>query len=43
MASEQTAGEYIKHHLQHLQYNFALEPVQQTKMIDLLCGLLPVG
>ena len=34
MASEQTAGEYIKHHLQHLQYNFALEPVQQTKMID---------
>ena len=34
MASEQTAGEYIKHHLQHLQYNFALEPVQQTKIVD---------
>ena len=34
MASEQTAGEYIKHHLQHLQYNFALEPVKQTKIVD---------
>lgn len=34
MASEQTAGEYIRHHLQHLQYNFALEPVQQTKIVD---------
>ena len=34
MASEQTAGDYIKHHLQHLQYNFALEPVQQTKIVD---------
>ena len=34
MASEQTAGEYIKHHLQHLQYNFALEPVKQTKLVD---------
>lgn len=34
MASEQTAGEYIRHHLQHLQYNFALEPVRQTKLVD---------
>ena len=29
-----TAGEYIKHHLQHMQLNFALEPVKQTKMVD---------
>jgi F-type H+-transporting ATPase subunit a len=29
-----TAGEYIQHHLQHLQLNFALEPVKQTKLVD---------
>ena len=29
-----TAGEYIQHHLQHLQLNFAFEPVKQTKLVD---------
>ena len=29
-----TAGEYITHHLQHLQLNFNLEPVKQTKLVD---------
>ena len=37
MASERASPnmtEYIKHHLQHMQLNFALEPVKQTKMVD---------
>ncbi|MFV0600401.1 MAG: F0F1 ATP synthase subunit A [Brachymonas sp.] len=29
-----TAAEYINHHLQHLQYNFALQPVKQTRIVD---------
>ena len=29
-----TAGEYIQHHLHHLQKNFAFENVSQTKIID---------
>ena len=29
-----TAGEYIQHHLQHLQMNFALENVKQTSIVD---------
>ena len=29
-----TAGEYITHHLQHLQLNFRLEPVKQAKLVD---------
>jgi F-type H+-transporting ATPase subunit a len=29
-----TAGEYIVHHLQHLQKNFAFESVKQTKIVD---------
>ena len=29
-----TAGEYITHHLQHLQLNFHLEPVKQAKLVD---------
>ena len=29
-----TAGEYITHHLQHLQLNFDLEPVKQAKLVD---------
>ncbi|MBL0423292.1 F0F1 ATP synthase subunit A [Ramlibacter sp. AW1] len=36
MAAENgpTAGEYIQHHLQHLQKNFNFESVQQTSIID---------
>lgn len=30
----QTAGEYIQHHLHHLQKNFSFENVSQTKLID---------
>lgn len=33
-AQGQTAGEYIQHHLQHLQLNFSLEPVKQKSIID---------
>ena len=29
-----TAGEYITHHLQHLQLDFHLEPVKQAKLVD---------
>ena len=29
-----TAGEYIQHHLRHLQLNVAGEPVKQTKLVD---------
>ncbi|MDO5652630.1 MAG: F0F1 ATP synthase subunit A [Brachymonas sp.] len=29
-----TTGQYIAHHLQHLQMNFALEPAKQTKIVD---------
>lgn len=29
-----TAGEYIVHHLQHLQFNFNLEGVKQSKIVD---------
>lgn len=29
-----TAGEYIQHHLHHLQKNFAFENVTQTKIVD---------
>jgi F-type H+-transporting ATPase subunit a len=29
-----TAGEYIVHHLQHLQKNFAFESVKQEKIVD---------
>ncbi len=29
-----TAGEYIQHHLQHLQKNFACEDVKQTSIVD---------
>ncbi len=37
MAAEQhgpTAGEYIQHHLQHLQKNFQFESVKQTSIVD---------
>ena len=37
MAAEQhgpTAGEYIQHHLQHLQKNFSFESVKQTSIVD---------
>ncbi|PTT91865.1 F0F1 ATP synthase subunit A [Pelomonas sp. HMWF004] len=37
MSSEQhapSAGEYISHHLQHLQKNFAFEDVKQTSIVD---------
>jgi F-type H+-transporting ATPase subunit a len=36
MAAENgpTAGEYIQHHLQHLQKNFQFESVQQTSIVD---------
>src|SRR5687768_1050876 len=37
MASEAqapTAGEYIQHHLQHLQKNFAFENAKQTSIVD---------
>ncbi|RYF73443.1 MAG: F0F1 ATP synthase subunit A [Comamonadaceae bacterium] len=29
-----TASEYIQHHLQHLQLNFALEPAKQKSIVD---------
>jgi F-type H+-transporting ATPase subunit a len=29
-----TAGEYIQHHLQHLQKNFSFESVKQTSIVD---------
>ena len=29
-----TSGEYIQHHLQHLQTNFSLESVKQTSIVD---------
>ncbi|MFT7722804.1 MAG: F0F1 ATP synthase subunit A [Roseateles sp.] len=37
MSSEQhapSAGEYINHHLQHLQKNFSFESVKQTSIVD---------
>jgi len=36
MAAENgpTAGEYIQHHLQHLQKNFQFESVKQTSIVD---------
>ena len=37
MASEHggpSAGEYIQHHLQHLQKNFSFESVKQTSIVD---------
>ncbi|MEJ7932125.1 F0F1 ATP synthase subunit A [Ramlibacter sp. AN1015] len=36
MAAENapTAGEYIRHHLQHLQMNFQFESVKQTAIVD---------
>jgi F-type H+-transporting ATPase subunit a len=36
MAAEHgpTAGEYIQHHLQHLQKNFSFESVKQTSIVD---------
>ena len=36
MASEQgpTSSEYIRHHLQHLQKNFAFEDVKQKSIVD---------
>jgi F-type H+-transporting ATPase subunit a len=36
MAAENgpTAGEYIQHHLQHMQKNFAFEDVKQTSIVD---------
>jgi len=37
MSAEQhgpTAGEYIQHHLQHLQKNFQFESVKQTSIVD---------
>ena len=36
MAAENgpTASEYIQHHLQHLQVNFALEPTKQKSIVD---------
>ncbi len=33
-AAPPTAGEYIVHHLQHLQFNFNLEGVKQSKIVD---------
>lgn len=33
-ADAPTSGEYIRHHLQHLQLNFSLEGVKQTSIID---------
>ena len=33
-AQAPTAGQYIKHHLQHLQMNFAFQPVTQKKIVD---------
>ena len=29
-----TAGEYIQHHLQHFQKNFAFDDVKQTSIVD---------
>jgi F-type H+-transporting ATPase subunit a len=29
-----SAGEYIQHHLQHLQKNFDFESVKQTNIVD---------
>ena len=29
-----SAGEYIQHHLQHLQKNFDFESVKQTSIVD---------
>jgi len=36
MAAEHgpTAGEYIQHHLQHLQMNFSFQSVKQTSIVD---------
>ena len=34
VAHAPTAGEYIQHHLVPMQFNFALEPVKQTKIVD---------
>lgn len=33
-ANAPTAGEYIQHHLQHLQMNFSGEAVKQTSIVD---------
>jgi F-type H+-transporting ATPase subunit a len=33
-ASGPSAGEYIQHHLQHLQKNFSFESVKQTSIVD---------
>lgn len=33
-AHAQTAGEYIQHHLQHLQMNFSFQSVKQTSLVD---------
>ncbi len=33
-ANAPTAGEYIQHHLQHLQKNFLFENVKQTNIVD---------
>jgi F-type H+-transporting ATPase subunit a len=33
-ANAPTAGEYIQHHLQHLQMNFSFEGVKQTSIVD---------
>lgn len=33
-AQAPTAGEYIQHHLQHLQMNFSFESVKQTSIVD---------
>jgi len=34
VAQGQTAGEYIQHHLVHLQKNFSFDPVKQESVID---------
>ena len=34
-----TASEYIVHHLQHMQYNFNLEAVKQTKSWISACSM----
>ncbi len=33
-AHAQTAGEYIQHHLQHLQMNFSFQSAKQTSLVD---------
>lgn len=33
-AHAQTAGEYIQHHLQHLQMNFSFQGTKQTSLVD---------